>query len=229
MLTDQKEFLSLNAGVMYPAKRAYPQCLLAAGYLAQFYGRATEAHMVKLKRVIAYMLGTLEKDYFLRLRPPSLDIVVAADASYAVHEDGRSHSGGCAGFGSEKAACYFIYHSSVQPTTVKSVYEGELVSASTNVDYGIWLMQMMLQLGYGLKVITLLQDNTSTIKGIEDGHGTWKRTKHIRVRYFWLKTLIDSGEMVVKWVPSKELVADILTKPVVGVLFVSLLILLLCW
>ena len=229
VLLNQSEFLSLNAGVMFPAKRAYPQCLLAARYLAQFYGKATQSHMTKVKRIIAYMLGTLDRDYFFRLSPTSLDPIVAADASYGEHEDGRSHSAGCIGLGNEEKASYFMFHSASQPIVCKSSAEAELVCASTIVDYGVWLQQMLFQMGYGHRVITLLQDNTASIKFIEEGHGTWKRTKHIKVRYFWLKMLIDSGDMVVKWIPSKKLVADILSKPVTGGLFITLLILLLCW
>ena len=229
LLSNQSEFLSLNAGVMFPAKRAYPQCLLAARYLAQFYGKATQSHMTKVKRIIAYMLGTLEKDYCFKISPTSLDPIVAADASYGEHEDGRSHSAGCIGLGDEKKASFFMFHSSSQPIICKSSAEAELVCASTVVDYGIWLQQMLLQMGYGHRIITLLQDNTASIRFIKEGHGTWKRTKHIKIRYFWLKMLIDSGDMVVKWVPSKNLVADILSKPVTGSLFITLLILLLCW
>jgi hypothetical protein len=87
----------------------------------------------------------------------------------------------------------------------------------------------MEQMGYGHLSIVLLQDNTSTISSIEQGHGTFKRTKHINVRYFWMKMLIDDGDLVLKWVSTKEMVADILSKPLVGSLFVSLLVLLLCW
>jgi hypothetical protein len=175
------------------------------------------------------MLGTLEKDYCFKISPTSLDPIVAADASYGEHEDGRSHSAGCIGLGDEKKASFFMFHSSSQPIICKSSAEAELVCASTVVDYGIWLQQMLLQMGYGHRIITLLQDNTASIRFIKEGHGTWKRTKHIKIRYFWLKMLIDSGDMVVKWVPSKNLVADILSKPVTGSLFITLLILLLCW
>ena len=76
--------------------------------------------------------------------------------------------------------------------------------------------------------MTLLQDNTSTIGSIKAGQGSFKRTKHVKVRYFWIKALVDNGDLVLKWVSTKAMVADVLSKPVVGGLFASLLILLLC-
>ena len=54
---------------------------------------------------------------------------------------------------------------------------------------------------------------------IEQGTGSFKRAKHIKVRYFWLKDLIDEEEIVLKYIPSEELVADLLTKAITGAKF----------
>ena len=39
------------------------------------------------------------------------------------------------------------------------------------------------------------------------------------MRYFWLKDLIDKEEIVLKYIPSEELVADLLTKAITGAKF----------
>ena len=41
----------------------------------------------------------------------------------------------------------------------------------------------------------------------------------IKVRFVWLKDLIDDGEIVLIYVPSEELVADMLTKATTGAKF----------
>ena len=51
------------------------------------------------------------------------------------------------------------------------------------------------------------------------GTGSFKRAKHIKVRLFWLKDLIDDGDIAIKYVPSEELVADLLTKAMTGAKF----------
>ena len=66
-------------------------------------------------------------------------------------------------------ASYFIFGSSKQPIVVKSSWEGELVAANYGVDYGVWLQQLLEEMGYGRNVMTLLQDNTSTIGSIKAG------------------------------------------------------------
>jgi hypothetical protein len=46
-----------------------------------------------------------------------------------------------------------------------------------------------------------------------------KRTKHINVRYFFITDRISKGEVRVEWCPTKEMVADFMTKPLQGSLF----------
>ena len=46
---------------------------------------------------------------------------------------------------------------------------------------------------------------------LEQGTGSFKRAKHIKVRYFWL--------IVLKYIPSEELVADLRIKAITGAKF----------
>jgi hypothetical protein len=48
------------------------------------------------------------------------------------------------------------------------------------------------------------------------GTGSFKRAKHIKVCYFWLKDLLDYESIELIYTPKDELVADILTKPLQG-------------
>ena len=41
----------------------------------------------------------------------------------------------------------------------------------------------------------------------------------LKVHYFWSKLLIDVEEIVLKYIPSEELVADLLTKAITGAKF----------
>ena len=64
---------------------------------------------------------------------------------------------------------------------------------------------------------------------LEQGTGSFKRAKHVEVRYFWIKDLIDEGEVNLRCIPSEELVADLLTKAVTGAQFKYLRAKLLGW
>jgi len=75
---------------------------------------------------------------------------------------------------------------------------------------------MLNELGYPLKKVPVLVDSTCAMQMVKQGTGSFKRTKHIKVCYFWLKELIDEGMLELIYMPTDELVADILIKPLTG-------------
>jgi ABC-type nitrate/sulfonate/bicarbonate transport system substrate-binding protein len=47
-------------------------------------------------------------------------------------------------------------------------------------------------------------------------------TRHILIRYYFIKHYIDAGEIHLEYLPTEEMIADILTKPLQGSLFQKL-------
>ena len=68
----------------------------------------------------------------------------------------------------------------------------------------------------------LYQDNKSTIHMAENGKSYSDKTKHIKIKYFFIKQYIDSKEVKVTYCPTLAMVADILTKPLQGSQFLYL-------
>jgi len=163
----------------------------------------------------------------LILEPKSLNLVSAADASYAEHPDGKSHSGGAVGFVSD-SSCYFGFVSAKQPMVAKSAGEAELIAQNKVGDLVEWAREMLNELGYLQKKVPILV-STCAMQMVKQGTGSFKRAKHIKVRYFWLKELIDEGMLELIYLPTDELVADILIKPLTGWKFQYLLRKLLGW
>ncbi len=66
----------------------------------------------------------------------------------------------------------------------------------------------------------LYQDNISTQLLIENGGmSSGKRTKHIKAKFFFIKNRVDKGVIKVMDCPTKEMWADMLTKPLQGMAF----------
>jgi hypothetical protein len=107
LLTDQADYMSKCAMLMFLSQRTFPEIRPAVIKLSTKYNKAMEADMNKAIRVAEYIYGCKDAHRMI-LSPKNLSLVSAADASYAEHPDGKSHSGGVVGFESD-SSCYFAF------------------------------------------------------------------------------------------------------------------------
>ena len=64
----------------------------------------------------------------------------------------------------------------------------------------------------------IYSDNQSCLAIAQDPIGH-RRTKHIDVRYHYIRELIAHGKATVSYLPTADMVADILTKPLAATVF----------
>ena len=71
--------------------------------------------------------------------------------------------------------------------------------------------------GYPAKQTILYQDNTSAILLEKNGkESSGKRTRHINIRYFYIKDRIAHGDLEIKHCPTDDMLGDFMTKPTQG-------------
>ena len=81
----------------------------------------------------------------------------------------------------------------------------------------LWSLYFIQSQGYDVEIVELFQDNKSTQLLMNNGRfSSGKKTKHIKAKFFFIKDRIDAGEMKVTHCPTKEMWADVLTKPLQG-------------
>jgi hypothetical protein len=81
----------------------------------------------------------------------------------------------------------------------------------------------MESLGFEQQIITVFEDNQSSIILANKARGTTiSRTKHLQVRYYYVKQMIDQKFIQIEYLPTEDMIADILTKPMSGKLFCKL-------
>ena len=103
---------------------------------------------------------------------------------------------------------------------MKSSTESELVGMSEYVPYNIWILNFLSAQGYEMKDNLVYQDNKSAIKMERN----WRmsctgNSRHIHIRYFFVKDRIEKGEFRVEYCPTYLMIADYFTKPLAGVMF----------
>jgi hypothetical protein len=80
----------------------------------------------------------------------------------------------------------------------------------------IWFRNFLSGQGYDLLPAVICQDNQSTIALAEKGRSTSDRTRHIDIRYFFVKDLIERKEIEIEYLKTEDMIADLLTKPLQG-------------
>ena len=211
----QDAFHSIVAKLLWIMKRARPDLETAISYLCTRVAKCDTDDWGKLRRVIAYIQCTLD-DIRVIGATDLKSIYTWIDAAYAVNPDMKSQTGGTMslGLGVLHAKC------SKQKLNVKSSTEAELVGTSEYIPYNLWLIQFMSAQGYEIKDNVLYQDNKSTILMLKNGRNSCTgNSRHIDIRYFFVKDRIDKGELRVEYCPSSIMLADFFTKPLQGQLF----------
>jgi hypothetical protein len=221
----KERFHTFVAKLLYLAKRVRPDILTAVAFLASRVQSPTTDDQAKLDRVMKYLNGC--GDLGIVLKPGSEEVSPLAyvDASYGVHSDGKSHSGMLIALGEGPV----FVRSAKQRLVTKSSSEAELVALSDETSQVLWSRDFLIAQGYKAGPATVYQDNMSTIAMAQKGKHASARSRHVHVRYFFIKDRIAAGEVDVKYLQTRDMVADILTKPLQGEQFRKLRAALMNW
>ena len=178
---------------------------------------ATERDDIKLARTLKYLRATENLGLTLEVGD-SISVFGYVDASYGVHSDFKSHTGTAITLG--KGIVYA--KSAKQKVVSKSSTEAELIGLSDSASQVIWTRDFLIGQGYSIEAATIYQDNQSTMALVKNGRSNSERSRHINIRYFFVKDRVEQGDVKIECVPTGDMIADVLTKPLQGSLFVRL-------
>ena len=213
--TEANIFHSVTAKLLYVAIRARMDILLTVGFLGTRVSKSTVEDWEKLRRLLEYIKGSIDEEYTIGA-DNFTTIRTWIDASFAVHPDMKSHTGGVMSYGRGGFAC----KSTKQKTTMKSSTHAELVGVSDYLPQTIWVTQFMRVQGYPPLENFLEQDNESAIKLATNGRtSAGAKSRHLDIRYFWIKENLETMGTTVRHCRTLKMLGDFFTKPQQGTLF----------
>jgi hypothetical protein len=208
-------FHKVVAKLLYVALRGRPDILLAVIFLCTRVSKSTTEDQGKLRRLLEYIKGTMHLEYTLGADHLT-KFCTWIDASYAVHPDMKSHTGGIMSLGTGG----FLPKSMKQKLNTKSSTEAEVVGASDYLPHTLWVKMFMEAQGYTIDESYLEQDNESAIKLEKNGRSSaGAKSRHIDIRYFWIKDRTQAHGISIRHCPTLHMLADFFTKPLQGALF----------
>jgi Reverse transcriptase (RNA-dependent DNA polymerase)/gag-polypeptide of LTR copia-type/Zinc knuckle len=199
--------------LLWPAMIGRPDILFSVVHLAQFVSNPSESQWKALKRVMRYLYTT--RDYCLTLGGSSAAVSGYTDSDWASQLHRHSISGyayflgeGCVTWSSKK-----------QPIIALSTAEAEYVAGTHSSKEASWIRAFMSEIDSAYEgAVPLACDNQSAIAMTKDAR-YHARTKHIDIRYHYIREQVESDRLAISYVPSEENVADIFTKALPRVQF----------
>jgi hypothetical protein len=197
---------------MFLCKRGRPDISVAISFLASRVQVPNENDWSKLMRVLAFLKATEEEVLTLEA-DDNQTLYWYIDAAFAVHSDMKSHTGAMLSFGKGAA----IADSTKQKVNSRSSTEAELNAVDDKISKVLWVKKFVEAQGFKVMVNVIYQDNESTIKLSENGKASsGKRTRHFDIKMFYVTDLINRDEVDIEYCPTEDMVADYMTKPLLG-------------
>jgi len=208
-----KNYRSVIGSLQYLTCCTLPVIADAVNKLAQFSNDPQPQHVRALRKVLRYLSGhRADRLTYTGGNPNSgvPTITAYSDADFAEDPTTRKST---TGWVVMMCGAAVSWRSKRQSTVARSTMEAEYVAASALVDELISLGRLLSELGCTQTGPTILHiDNTATICVTKEG-GKEERRKHIDVKHHCIVEAIDNRVINVKWIPSKDNLADLFTKP----------------
>jgi hypothetical protein len=195
-----------------------PDMMFVVSLLSRYMECPTELHLQAAKRVFKYLKGTVSFGVFYK-KGGFEGLNVYSDSDYAGDvEDRKSTSGyvfmlssGVVSWSSKKQFIVILF-------TTKAKF----IAVASCACQKIKLQRILQQLGHNQEGSTTIHcDNSSAIKLCKNLvlHG---RSKHINVRFHFIRELTSMGVVEVTHCQTHNQIADIMTKPLKHDVFVKL-------
>ena len=183
-----------------------PDIAVAVGVLCRYNSKPLSIHWNAMKRLIRYLKGTMHYGIVLS---GSLELIGWSDANWATNtENRRSTSGYLFQLGSAPIS----WSTKPQNSVALSTCEAEYIAMAAAAQEAIWLTDLLNDIGISQPSMIIKEDNQAAIE-LTKNTRNHSRTKHIDIRFHFLKDLVLKKSLKVIYCPTAEMIADIFTKP----------------
>ncbi|CAH9146153.1 unnamed protein product [Cuscuta epithymum] len=207
-LPDARQYRML-AGALQYATITRPDLSFAVNKICQYMHAPTDVHWKTLKRILRYVKST--SHFGLRFTPsPSFDIHAFSDSDWAGCLDDRKSTSGYAVFVGSNLISWV---SRKQKTVARSSTEAEYKAIADVTAEVIWVVSLLRELGLSLPHSPRLWCDNLGATYMCVNPIFHARTKHVEIDYHFVRDLVAKGAIHVRFLSTKDQLADVFTKP----------------
>jgi hypothetical protein len=205
---DITEYQSRTGSLMWPSLATRPDFCYAAGYLGRFNSCPKASHSTAQKRIMRYIKGSLNMGILYDATSKE-GLIGYSDADYGGDLQDRKSTSGMVFtlFGGA-----ISWASTKQKTVATATVEAEYIALTPAVKEALWLKQLFEEISIPMGTIDLKTDAQGALDLATNARFSQK-TKHIDIRHHFIRDHINTKDIELKHIPTMEMTADILTKP----------------
>ncbi|KAK1427855.1 hypothetical protein QVD17_16553 [Tagetes erecta] len=203
---DQTLYRSMIGSLMY-LTASRPDIMYAVCVCARYQSDPRESHLVAVKRIFRYLKGK-----------PNLGLWYPYEGNFELYSYSDSDFGGCAlDRKSTTGGCQFLgprlvsWQCKKQTNVSVSTAEAEYIAASAGCSQVLWLQNQLLDYGFNFLKTPIYIDNTAAMF-ITANPVQHSKTKHIEIRYHFLRDNSEKGLIILIKVHTDKQLADLFTK-----------------
>jgi hypothetical protein len=200
-------FQSIIGSLLYLALGTRPDIEFAVIHMSQFSANPSEKHIQQALYIIRYVASTLDAKITYDGKSKE-GFIAYADADWAGDPINRKS---VTSYVVKLAGSVVSWKSRKQKTLAHSSTEAEYMALSDASRQISWIQNLYKEIGFKIESTILCGDNQGAIF-IGSNPTTEKRTKHIDIRFHYIRECIEEGKIILYYIPTKEQIADILTK-----------------
>ena len=211
-LENPKICREIVGSLIYLMTCSRPDISYVVSKLSQYMNKPTEAHLRVARNVLKYLKGSIDNKLCYRKSNEGLKLIGYCDSDWGGSEDRKSISGYCYKLCVDGAL--ISWKTRKQNVVSLSSCEAEYTALSFAIKEGLYLSQLFADLYSGEKSrFDLYVDNQGAIN-LANNPVYHQRTKHISIKYHFIRHEIKQGNVKLLYIESKNNIADIFTKAV---------------
>ncbi len=209
-LDSNSDYRSIVGSLLYLSTTSRPDISTAVSIASRYLEKPASSHLKLVKGILRYLRGTIGTSITYS-GEGELTLECYADASYASDQDDRKST---SGYLFLLGGAPISWLSKKQTTVALSTLEAEYIALCLATQEALWLTQLLKELDISIPLpLRIFEDNQGAI-AISNDPKHHPKTKHIEVKYHFIREKVDSGEIRIQHVESRNMLADLLTKPI---------------
>jgi hypothetical protein len=198
-------YREMVGSLVYAANGTRFDITAAVSIVSRFANKPTKIHCEMVRRIYHYLRTNPRKLRFKK--KADIKLIGYCDSSLGNLEDFSSLAGYCFLLGNT----IISWKSFKEPVVALSTAEAEYIALTSAVQECIYLQHFLTGLGYISTKTEIHEDNHACIALAKNPQDK-KRTRHIQIRFHWIREQLEKGVYVLIPTKTHEQLADLFTK-----------------